>query len=160
MKALDRCVAAAVSGAGVLVLPLAFLLFVQWPLREVVQAGSRQANDAAQILFALYVAAAVTAASRSHAHLATDLAAHRYPQRVRSLLLRAASLVVAAPAAAFVLVSSASATWQSILQLERFPETMNPGYFLLRVAAFALAALVLAQALLDAFAPRNREPRR
>ena len=159
MRALDRCVAAAVSGAGVLVLPLAFLLFVQWPLREVIQAGSRQANDAGQVLFALYVAAAITAATRSHSHLAADLAAHRYPQRVRTLLLRAASLLVAAPAAAFVLASSAAATWQSILQLERFPETLDPGYFLVRLAAFALAALVLAQALLDAFAPGDRAPR-
>jgi len=159
MRALDRCVAAAVSGAGVLVLPLAFLLFVQWPLREVVQAGSRQANDAGQVLFAIYVAVAITAATRSHAHLATDLAAHRYPQRLRALLLRAASLLVAAPAAAFVLVSSAAQTWQSIAQLERFPETLNPGYFLVRLAAFALAALVLAQALLDALAPGDRAPR-
>lgn len=159
MRVLDRCIAAAVSGAAILVLPLAFLLFVQWPLREVVQAGSREANDAGQVLFALYVGVAITAATRSRAHLATDLAAHRYPQRVRTLLQRAASLLVAAPAAAFVLASSAAATWQSILQLERFPETLNPGYFLLRFAAFALAALVLAQALLDAFAPRDREPR-
>ena len=158
MRTLDRCVAVAVSGAAVLVLPLAFLLFVQWPLREVVQAGSREANDAGQVLFALYVAVAITAATRSRAHLAADLAAHRYSQRARSLLQRAASLLVAAPAAAFVLVSSSAATWQSILQLERFPETLNPGYFLLRLAAFALAALVLAQALLDAFPPRDREP--
>ena len=159
MRALDRCVAAAVSGAGVLVLPLAFLLFVQWPLRELVQAGSREANDAGQVLFALYVAAAVTAATRAHAHLATDLAAHRYSPRIRALLARAASLLVAAPAAAFALVSSAAATWQSLLQLERFPETLNPGYFLVRFAAFALAALVLAQALADTFATREPRPR-
>lgn len=159
MRALDRCVGAAVSGAGVLVLPLAFLLFVQWPLREVIQAGSREANDAGQILFALYVAVAVTAATREHAHLATDLAAHAYPRRIRALLSRAAALLVAAPAAAFALASSASTTWQSIVQLERFPETLNPGYFLVRTAAFALAALVLGQALLDAFAPREPAPR-
>ena len=159
MGALDRCVAAAVRGAGFLVLPLALLLFVQWPLRDLVQAGSREANDAGQILFALYVSAAVTAATRSRAHLATDLAAHRYSPRVRSLLTRAASLAVAAPFAAFALLWSARATWQSIVQLERFPETLDPGYFLVRVAAFALAAVVLAQALLDGFPTRDRSER-
>ena len=136
--------------AGTLVLPLAFLLFVQWPLRDVVQAGSREANDLGQVLFALYVAAAVTAATRARAHLSSDFLAHRYPSRVREWLLRAASLLIAAPAAAFVLYASASSTWHSILQLERFPETFNPGYFLVRLAAFALAALVLVQALRDA----------
>jgi hypothetical protein len=158
VRALDRCVAAAVSGAAFLVLPIAALLFVQWPLREWIQAGSRQANDAGQVLFALYVAVAVTAATRARAHLATDIAAHRYSPLVRTLLYRAASLAVPAPASAFVLVSSAASTWQSILLLERFPETLNPGYFLVRVAAFVLAAAIFAQALLDAFAPGNREP--
>jgi len=36
-----------IAAAGVLVLPLALLLFAQWPLRDLVQAHSRQANDAA-----------------------------------------------------------------------------------------------------------------
>ncbi|HXE48117.1 MAG TPA: hypothetical protein VN663_07070, partial [Ramlibacter sp.] len=55
--------------ASLLVLPLAALLFAQWPLRDLVQAYSRQANDAAQILFALYMAVAVTAASHDGTHL-------------------------------------------------------------------------------------------
>jgi TRAP-type C4-dicarboxylate transport system permease small subunit len=156
MRALDRCVAAAVRGAGWLVLPLALLLFAQWPLRELVQAGSREANDLAQIVFALYVAVAVTAATRADAHLATDIVAHSYPARARSLLQRAASLLIAMPASAFVLWSAAAPTWRSLLQLERFPETLDPGYFALRAAAFLLAAFVLVQAILDGVAPRDR----
>jgi TRAP-type C4-dicarboxylate transport system permease small subunit len=155
VRALDRCVAAALAGAAVLVLPLAVLLFVQWPLRDLVQAGSREANDFGQVLFALYVAAAVTAATREHAHLATDLFAHRYSPGFRDLLMRGASLFVAAPAAAYTVYASAGTTWQSLLQLERFPETFNPGYFLVRFAAFALAALVLVQALRDVLARRD-----
>ena len=155
VRALDRCIATALAAAGVLVLPLAFLLFVQWPLRDVVQAGSREANDLGQVLFALYVAAAVTAATRDRAHLAADFLSHRYSPRARLWLMRAASLLVAAPAAAFTLYASAAGTWNSLLQLERFPETFNPGYFLVRFAAFALAALVLVQALRDAFAPHD-----
>jgi len=156
MRALDRCVAAAVRGAGWLVLPLALLLFAQWPLRELVRAGSREANDLAQVVFALYVAVAVTAATRANAHLATDIAAHAYPPRVRSMLSRAASLLVAIPASAFVVWSAAPATWQSLVQLERFPETLDPGYFAVRAAAFLLAAFVLVQAMLDVAAPRGR----
>lgn len=37
--------------ASLLAVPLALLLFAQWPLREVVQAYWRQANDWAQNLF-------------------------------------------------------------------------------------------------------------
>ena len=70
MRALDRCVAAAVRGAGWLMLPLALLLFAQWPLRELVQAGSREANDLAQVVFALYMAVARTLpTSCPHANL-------------------------------------------------------------------------------------------
>src|SRR3954467_7324827 len=59
-----------------LVLPLALLLFAQWPLRDLVGAWSRQANDAAQWIFALYVALAVRAATRAHAHMAAGLVRH------------------------------------------------------------------------------------
>jgi hypothetical protein len=65
-SALDRVCAA----AAWLALPLALLLFAQWPLRDVVGAWSRDANDAAQWLFALYVALALRAATRARAHLA------------------------------------------------------------------------------------------
>ena len=159
MRALDRCVGAAVAGAAWLALPLVLLLFAQWPLREIVQAGSREANDLGQVLFALYVAAAVTAATRDGAHLSADIVAHRYGPAWQQALWRAASLLVAAPAAAFVAWSSAPATWQSLAQLERFPETFNAGYFLVRLGAFLLALLVLAQALVDGFAPRPPSPR-
>ena len=150
METVDRALALVVRAASYLVLPLSLLLFLQWPLRDVVQAGSREANDLAQILFALYVAVALTAATRERAHLAADVLARRYPGRVRDRMTRIAALCIAAPAALFVLVSGARATWASTIGLERFPETTNPGYFLLRIAVMALAALVLVQALLDA----------
>jgi TRAP-type C4-dicarboxylate transport system permease small subunit len=146
---LDRAVAALLRAGAYLVLPLSLLLFVQWPLRDLVQAGSREANDLAQILFALYVAVALTAATRDDAHLAADMLARRYPARIRSRIARIAALCIAAPAALFVIVSGASATWISTVGLERFPETTNPGYFLVRIAVILLAALVLVQALID-----------
>jgi hypothetical protein len=48
---------------SVLVIGLCLLLFVQWPLRDLIQAYSRQANDVGQILFAFYASVAITAAS-------------------------------------------------------------------------------------------------
>jgi len=137
----------------VLALPLSLLLFLQWPLREVVQAYSREANDLAQCVFALYVSVAITYATRRGAHLATDVVAHRYPVRVRALLARLASLVVLMPGALFVIHTAWPIVAQSVRQQEGFPETFNPGYFLVKAAVMVLALLVLLQALVDAVAP-------
>ena len=64
---LNRLVGAVIFGAQWLALPLILLLFLQWPMRDVVRAYSREANDLGQIFFALFVAVSVTAAnSRRH----------------------------------------------------------------------------------------------
>jgi TRAP-type C4-dicarboxylate transport system permease small subunit len=155
---LDRLVAGAIRAAVFLVLPVSLLLFLQWPLREIVRAYSREANDLAQILFALYVSVAVTAATRERSHLAADAIARRFSPRWRDRLQRLACLAILIPTSLFVLYDAAPAAWQSLLQLERFPETLNPGYFLVRLAVLLLAALVLAQAILDLFARRDSPP--
>jgi len=131
--------------ASFLVLPLALLLFAQWPLRDLVQAHSTQANDLAQILFALYMAVAVTAASRDGAHLCAGHAPDEHtppPGRWRSWAL----LACTAPWALFMLWSSAPSVWQSVRQLERFGETFNPGYFVVKLALWLLALLILVEA--------------
>jgi TRAP-type mannitol/chloroaromatic compound transport system permease small subunit len=138
-----------------LVLPLSLLLFLQWPLREVVQSYSREANDLAQILFAVYVAIAVTVATRRGTHLAADLLAHRYSARTRSLLERIAAALVLVPFALLVLYFGWEPAWNSLLQLERFQETLNPGYFLIRIAALLLALFVLVEALRDLVVSRR-----
>ena len=126
-----------------LVLPLALLLCAQWPLRELVQAWSREANDLAQVLFALYGAVAVTAASSAGVHLA----AHR-PTAARASRLRVLALCACVlPWAAFVLWSAAPGVLASLAQWEKFPETLNPGFFLVKVAAWLLALLALVHAL-------------
>ncbi len=88
--ALDRALGWLVAAAMWLVLPLALLLFLQWPLRDLVQWGSREANDAAQCLFAVFVAVAITAATRARLHLASDAFAHRLraPARRKLAALR------------------------------------------------------------------------
>jgi hypothetical protein len=130
--------------AGALVLPLTLLLFAQWPLRDVVQAGSRTANDAAQIVFAIYMAIAVTAASASGMHLAAHHRPDEHHKEPRGWRTWAVFLCTA-PWAVFVMWTSAASVWQSVTQLERFGETLTPGYFLIRIALWLLAALVLVQ---------------
>ena len=155
MRFLDRTLASVSRSASLLVLPVSLLLFLQWPLREIVQGYSRDANDLAQILFALYVAVAITAATRDGTHLAADAFSRRFRPGTRKRLLRIASAAVLVPLALVIIAAGTPAAWMSLLQLERFPETLNAGYFLVRLAALLLALLVLAQALLDLFSPRD-----
>lgn len=75
---LDRLIALLVGAGMILVVPVSLLLFLQWPLRDLLQAYSREANDLAQLLFALHVSLAITYASRQRTHLAADALAHRY----------------------------------------------------------------------------------
>jgi hypothetical protein len=39
---------------------------------------------------------------------------------------------------------------QSVRQLESFPETYDPGYFIVKIALLLLALLILLQVILDA----------
>ena len=59
------------------------------------------------------------------------------------------------PWSLFILYAAWPATVQSVGQLEAFPETFNPGYFVLRIAVVLSALLVLAQALLDVVVDRS-----
>ena len=155
--AFDRALGATLMWGAVLVLPVSLLLFLQWPLRELVHSYSREANDFAQLLFALYVSLAVTCATRHHAHLAADAFARRYPLRVRTWLSRVAAAIVLIPWSSFILYAAWPGVLQSVLQLEAFPETFNPGYFVVRTCVALLALLVLIQALLDLILARASE---
>ena len=153
LNRLNRIIALICDCGLVLVIPLSLLLFAQWPLRDVVHAYSREANDLAQCLFALYVSLAITYATRSRAHLAADALARRYLPVTRARLYRIASAVVLVPWSVFMLYAVAPIVWQSVLQLERFPETYNPGYFILKLAVALLALLVLLQAIVAVMRP-------
>jgi TRAP-type mannitol/chloroaromatic compound transport system permease small subunit len=146
---LDRMVAAVTGALGWLLLPVVALLFLQWPLRDLVQAYSREANDLGQLLFALYVAGAVTAATRARAHLAADMLARHYPAKRRNWISRLGAALVLLPWSLFVLVASGRLVFASVLGLESFPETFNPGYFVVKLAVWLLAGLMLLQALAD-----------
>lgn len=128
---------------------LVLLLCVQWPLRDLVQAGSRLANDIAQCLFALITSVAVGAASADDAHLAARPVRPAWAARHRLALKRWLALLALLPWSLFLIASAAPAIWQSVRQLERFPESFNPGYFVVKLAVGLLALGVAAQALRD-----------
>jgi TRAP-type C4-dicarboxylate transport system permease small subunit len=102
---LDYVVGVICAWAAVLVIPLSLLLFAQWPLRDVVHAYSREANDLAQMLFAIYVSIAITYATRTRSHLAADALAHRFaslaPHRLNALTALAAVLMLGVETCAY-----------------------------------------------------------
>lgn len=154
---LDRMASATIAAMRWLALPLVLLLFLQWPLRDLVHGFSREANDLGQVVFALFVAVSVTAATRAGTHLAADAIAQRYSLASRRRIRQAGALLGLAPWALFILWSSRSAVLSSLSLLERFPDTANPGYFLIKLALWLMAALVLIQAIVDIARPLNED---
>ena len=142
-----------------LVLPLGLLLFLQWPLRELVHGYSREANDLGQWIFALYVAASVTAATLAGTHLAADAVARHYSPRVRRLLMRSGQLVALAPWAIFVSIAAWPLISSSLRHWEGFPDTGNPGYFIVKLSLWLLTGIMLVAILLDLLGGADEENR-
>ena len=144
----DRTVARLTTVASWLAVPLALLLCLQWPLRDGLHAFSGQANDLAQLLFAAYVGIAITHATRTGSHLTPDLLSRHHPEGLRRRVRAIAACCVVLPWSVFVFLASLPMVGQSLAQLERFPETGNPGYCLLKLCVPLMALLMAAQSLL------------
>ena len=138
-----------------LVLAIIILLFMQWPLRDVMQGWSREANDLGQWMFALYVAASITKASRDDAHFhSKGLGIWLSP--AHKILLRKIGLILGLiPWAGFILWSGMPMLLRSIVQAERFPDTANPFYFMIRLSLFLMALLIVMQGMIDLLPRRN-----
>ena len=141
---------------GLLVFPLMLLLFAQWPLRDWVQKYSREANDMGQIVFSIYVAVAVSAASRAGVHLSSslELEGSAKPQRWRVWAVAACTV----PWAAFMVWAGWPLAFQSAAALEHFSETRSPGYFIIKLAMILLVLLVLFESLWQLMAKRRQGP--
>jgi len=155
LGSIDRAIGRLVRAGRWLVLPVALLLFLQWPLRDFLHRYSREANDLGQWLFALYISLALTYTTRERAHLSVDAVARGYRARTRGAIGRWGTLFCVAPWAAFMIVAAWPTVQRSVLGLEKFPESFNPGYFMIKAAAVLLAMLALAQTLIDAVRPRR-----
>jgi TRAP-type C4-dicarboxylate transport system permease small subunit len=141
-----------------LALPVAALLFLQWPLRELFRIWSREANDLGQWLFALFVAASVVAATRARAHLASDAVARRFSEAARARVGGVAICCGVLPWAGFVLWAAVPQLRASVAGLERFPDTGNPGYFILKAALALLLGLIVLQSVVDLARDRRGRP--
>jgi TRAP-type mannitol/chloroaromatic compound transport system permease small subunit len=159
IRRLDRLVGMSVAAGQWLALPLIALLFLQWPLRDIVRGYSREANDLGQVIFAIYVAISVTAATRAGTHLCADALARRYSLRLRAVLRVIGILLGLVPWALFVVFASKGLVLSSFTSLEGFPDTNNPGYFILKSALWIMSILVLAQAVVDIFSSSHPDGR-
>ncbi len=159
LRGLDRLIRRVVDVTKWLALPLIILLFLQWPLREFLGAFSREANDLGQVAFALFVAVSMTAATRARTHLAADLLARRYSARTRRRLTQLGSAVGLLPWAVFVLIAGKTTVVSSLRDLEFFQDSGNPGYFLIKLALWVMAVLILGQSLVDIFRPPAADER-
>ena len=155
LRGLDRMIGRVVAAAKWLALPLVVLLFLQWPLRELFGGFSREANDLGQVVFALFVAVSVTAATRAGTHLSVDLLARHYSQATRRRLAQLGAALGLLPWAIFILVTSRTVVLSSARGLESFQDSGNPGYFLIKIALWVMAAVILGQALVDLVRPRR-----
>src|ERR1700692_4816215 len=105
LRGLDRLIGCVVAAAKWLALPLITLLFLQWPLRDLFRSYSREANDVGQVVFALFVAVSITAATRAGTHLAADLLAQRYSARTRHRLRQIGAALGVVPWALCLLIA-------------------------------------------------------
>jgi TRAP-type mannitol/chloroaromatic compound transport system permease small subunit len=151
LRGLDRLIGQVIATTKWLALPLIVLLFLQWPLRDLFRAFSREANDLGQVAFALFVAASVTAATRARTHLAADLLARRYSATTRRCLNKLGSAIGLLPWALFVLIASRTTVAFGLRDLEAFQDSGNPGYFLVKLALWFMALLLIGQSLVDIF---------
>jgi TRAP-type mannitol/chloroaromatic compound transport system permease small subunit len=150
-------IGAVIGVAQWLALPLILLLFLQWPLRDIFRAYSREANDLGQVIFALFVAVSVTAATRAGTHLAVNAVAQCYSPRMRVGIRKIGALVGLVPWALFILISSKSIVISSLEVREAFADTGNPGYFVIKLALWIMTITVLAQALIEIARPIPRD---
>jgi TRAP-type mannitol/chloroaromatic compound transport system permease small subunit len=157
LQYLDRLIGRLITGAQWLALPLILLLFLQWPLRDLVRGYSREANDLGQVIFALYVAFSITAATRAGTHLAADALAQRYSTRTRHRLRQLGAAFGILPWALFVLFASKPFVMLSAFGLEAFPDTNNPGYFIIKAALWIMSVMIIAQSVVDIFRPSRSD---
>jgi hypothetical protein len=67
--------------------------------------------------------------------------------------MRIGTAVSVLPWALFVFFASKTFVVPSVLELESFSETSNPGYFLIKCALWLMAITIIAQAVVDIFRP-------
>ena len=98
-------------------------------------------------------AASIAAATRAKTHLAADTISRNYSDNTRQWLARAGALFGLIPWSIIVLMTSWNIVRDSTLLQEHFPDTGNPGYFIIKLALLLLALLVLIEGMIELVRP-------
>jgi len=133
--------------AAWLCLGVVALLFLQIPLREVFHGGHIIANDIGQIVHATLFMIGIPFAMRHDAHVRVDIFSHRLPARSRAAIDLAGTVLFLLPWLVLLGWYSLPIVLNSVKQLEEFPETYTPGYFILKLQLATFVFLVGLQAL-------------
>ncbi len=154
MGALQRFVAAAdafteIVGrcAAWLCLGVVGLLFAQIPLREFFHGGHIIANDVGQIIHATLFMIGIPFAMRHDAHVRVDIFSRRLSPKTRAGIELAGTILLLLPWLVLLGWYSFPIVLNSVKELEKFPETYTPGYFILKLQLAIFVFLVALQAL-------------
>ena len=123
-----------------LVLAVVFLLFVQNPLREYVGRGQFFANDMGQLAHAAVFMIGVAYAWRWDRQVRMDLFYRNMGPRAKAVVNLLGTVFLLLPWLAFVTWDAVPAVIESVRNLEGFPETGSPGFFVMKSLLLAFAA--------------------
>jgi TRAP-type mannitol/chloroaromatic compound transport system permease small subunit len=133
--------------ASWLCLPVIMLLFLQLPLRDIVQAGNNTDNDFGQIIFANFFMVGIPFAMRHDAHVRVDILHQHFSKRARAIIELAGTVLFTLPWLALLAWYSLPIVLNSLAQTEKFAETYTPGYFILKLGLFFFVVLAGLQAI-------------
>jgi TRAP-type mannitol/chloroaromatic compound transport system permease small subunit len=145
-----------------LVLAVVFLLFLQNPLRELIGRGQFFANDMGQLSHAAVFMVGVAYAWRWDRQVRVDLFYGRMGPRAKAAVNLCGTLFLLLPWLAFVAWDTLPVAVESARQLEHFPESGSPGFFVMKaiIVVFALTLGMQALAVIARSVAVLRDPAR
>jgi TRAP-type mannitol/chloroaromatic compound transport system permease small subunit len=129
-----------------LVLAVVFLLFVQNPLREYLGRGQFFANDMGQLCHAAVFMIGVAYAWRWDRQVRVDLLYRNMGARAKALVNLLGTVFLLLPWLALVTWDAVPNAIESVRNLEGFPETGSPGFFVMKSLLLVFAAMMSLQA--------------
>jgi len=132
--------------AAWLVLAVVFLLFVQNPLREFVGRGQFLANDMGQLAHAAVFMIGCAYAWRWDRQVRMDLVYRGMGPRKKAVVNLLGTVFLLLPWLVFVTLDAVPAVIESVKNLEGFPESGSPGFFVMKSLLIAFVATMGLQA--------------
>jgi TRAP-type mannitol/chloroaromatic compound transport system permease small subunit len=130
---LDRVVLAASRVFAWLVLAVVAALFLQWPVRQLIGAGHLALNDAGQVLHAAVFLTGIAYGIVVGGHVRLEVFHAHFSPRGAAWVTLGGHLLFVLPWLAILGWYGYDYVKLSIGQLEAFPDTYTPGYFVSRI---------------------------